>query len=172
MLAKPVDVYTEVLKNFAMSEPQVVYAHHIMDVPVSDIATLFGDGKIGIDYGMEEVYNETAFKEEGESSVAIRRMDSLRTEGGIVLGQYHRDDLMLLGYVNQEKNIGVTEAGDGTRIKTLQLDRYEQVHRDDYPELFQVSKSQHAVHNLDKDADTVREAFKEVFGSNTLNGLR
>jgi len=163
MLAKPVDVYTEVQKSRGMSQPQVVYAHHILNVPESDIADLFGNGKIGIDYGMGEVYNKTAFKEEGESTAAINTMDSLRTEGGIVLGQYHHDDLMLLGYVNQEKNISVKEADDGTQIKTLQLDRYEQVHRADHPELFQVSKSQHAVHNLDKDADTVRQAFKEIF---------
>jgi len=171
MFAKPVDVYIEVQKNRDMSHPQVVYAHHIMDVPESDIADLFGNGKIGIDYGMGEVYNKTAFKEEGESTVAIDTMDSLRTDGGIVLAQYHRDDLMLLGYVNQEKNISVKEADDDTKIKTLQLDRYEQVHRADYPELFQVSKSQHAVHNLDKDADTVREAFKDIFGKTTLNNI-
>lgn len=154
-----------------MSQPQVVYAHHIMAVPDSDIADLFGNGKLGIDYGMGEVYNKTAFAEEGESTVAIDTMDSLRTEGGIVLGQYHRDDLMLLGYVDQEKNIGVKEAEDGTQIKTLQLDRYEQVHRNDYPELFDVAKSQHAVHNLDQDADTVRQIFKEIFGEKTLNSL-
>lgn len=171
MFAKPVDVYTEVFKNQAMSQPQVVYAHHIMDVPDSDIADLFGNGKLGIDYGMGEIFNKTAFKEEGKTTVAIDTMDSLRTKGGIVLGQYHRDDLMMLGYVDQEKNIGVEEAGDGTKIKTLQLDRYEQIHRDDHPQLFQVSKSQHAVHNLDQDADTVRQAFTKIFDENTLNRL-
>lgn len=154
-----------------MSQPQVVYAHHIMAVPDSDIADLFGNGKIGIDYGMGEIYNKTAFAEEDESTVAITTMDSLRTEGGIVLGQYHHDDLMLLGYVDQEKNVGVKEAENGTKIKTLQLDRYEQVHQDDHPELFQVSKSQHAVANLNKDADTVRETFKGIFGEDTLTRL-
>ena len=154
-----------------MSQPQVVYAHHIMAVPDSDVADLFGNGEIGIDYGMGEVYNETAFEGEGESSVAIRTLDSLRTDGGIVLGQYHRDDLMLLGYINQEKNIGIKEGEEGTKIKTLQLDRYEQVHRDDHPELFEVSKGQHAVHNLHEDADTVRQSFAEVFGQQTLNQL-
>ncbi|MFC6786393.1 hypothetical protein ACFQFH_10960 [Halobaculum halobium] len=140
-------------------------------MPEDDIADLFGNGKIGIDYGMGEVFNKTAFAEEGEPTDSIETMDSLREEGGIVLGQYHRDDLMLLGYVNQDKNIEIIEAGNGTKIKALQLDRYEQVHRDDYPELFNVSKGQQAVHNLHADAKAVRNAFKDVFDEATLNSL-
>jgi|AntDeeMinimDraft_4_1070355.scaffolds.fasta_scaffold03829_4 hypothetical protein len=154
-----------------MSEPQVVYAHHNLAVPEDDVADLFGNGKIGIDYDMDEVFNETAFREEGKSTTAIKTMDSLREDGGIVLGQYHRDDLMLLGYINEDKNIEILEAGDGTKIKALQLDRYEQVHSSDFPELFNVAKSPKAVANLQTDDDVVRDAFKEVFDEATLKSL-
>lgn len=148
-----------------MSEPQVVFARHIIDVPDSDVEQLFGNGRIGVDYGMGAILNEQKFREEGKNASAAKTMDSLRTDGGIVLAKYLYDDIRLLGFVNERKNVEVIEAENGVKLKTIQLDQYEQIHRDDHPELFDIGTARDAVQNLHKDADVVRESFNSVFGN-------
>lgn len=151
--------------DFDIEELPVYFVRHKLTLDADGIATLAGENRFGVDWGVGPLTHKSVYEPHGEGAVKdITAMKRIEGEGGLVCAAYEElaDGIVRIGIVPPHSEIESRPYhvdGDEIHIKTHEMHHVTEVSVDEAPELFE-GRPRGSIRRWWAKADEVREQYR------------